>query len=160
MANHHYVSKFYYKEFTFNPKRSLVYSMGNQGRIRNRHRSFRKIGCEENYNTFEQERAQNRLETRYRKILREFIKTADKEKYDFSNEVIETDKIVYVFSDGFLEFVSFMLGNNIFVRKKLASVYTVDKIVPSGVELNNSNTDISQKLFQSNSYQGSFRLGS
>lgn len=126
MADHHYVSKFYYKNFTFNPERSLVYSMNNKGRISNRHKSFKKIGYEVDYNTCEQEKAQNRLETKYSRILRDFIKTADQVEYDF------------YFSDEFMEFVSFMVGNNIFVREKLVSVYKIEKIVQNGIELDNT----------------------
>lgn len=105
MANHHYVSKLYYKNFAFNEAQSLVYSMNKNGYIHSRHRSIRDISAEENYNTPDQEKEQSQLEIRYKKILTEFIETSDRENSNLSRD--------------FVEFVSFLMGNNPYIRKKL-----------------------------------------
>lgn len=105
MAKHHYVSKLYYKNFAFNPERSLVYAMDNRGNIINRSRSIKRISFEEDYNTPDQEKEQSRLETIYREILREFIETPDPGHSNLSRD--------------FAEFVSFLIGNNIYIRNKL-----------------------------------------
>lgn len=105
MPNHHYVSKLYYKNFAFNPERSLVYAMNSEGNIINRPRSIRKISFEEDYNTEEQEQEQSRLEIKYREILREFIETPNP-----GNSALSRD---------FVNFVSFLMGNNIYIRERL-----------------------------------------
>ena len=105
MARHHYVSKFYYKSFAFNPERSLVYAMNNEGSIINRPRPIRRISFEQDYNTEEQEQEQNQLETIYAEILREFIETPNP-----GNSIL---------SRNFVNFVSFLMGNNIYIREKL-----------------------------------------
>lgn len=124
MAKHHYVSKFYYKNFVYSTDAPLVYTMNKEGKISNRRRAASQIGYEKDYNTPDQEQTQSQLETRHAKILREFIKAANQEEYNFS--------IV----DKFIKFVSFMLGNNIFVRENLIpKVYTINKIEQNGVEI-------------------------
>lgn len=105
MANHHYVSQFYYRNFASNPERSLVYAMNNEGNIINRPRSIRRISFEEDYNTEEQEQEQSRLETRYAEILREFIETPNPGNSDLSRD--------------FVSFVSFLMGNNVYIRERL-----------------------------------------
>ncbi|MCY3743580.1 MAG: DUF4238 domain-containing protein [Candidatus Poribacteria bacterium] len=105
MAKHHYVSKFYYKEFTFNPERSLVYSMDNESKISNRPKSIRKISFEQDYNTPEQEQEQSQLEREYAEILREFIKAPNPNDLELSRD--------------FIEFVCFLVGNNPYIRGKL-----------------------------------------
>ena len=105
MANHHYVSKLYYKNFAFNEAQSLIYLMNKEGYISSRHKSIRKISIEENYNTPDQEKEQSQLETIYREILRKFIKTPAPGNANLSRD--------------FVEFVSFLMGNNPYIRKKL-----------------------------------------
>ena len=105
MANHHYVSQFYYRNFASNPERSLVHAMDNEGNIINRPRSIRKISFEEDYNTEEQEQEQSRLETIYAETLREFIETPNPGNSDLSRD--------------FVNFVSFLMSNNIYIREKL-----------------------------------------
>ena len=105
MPNHHYVSKFYYKNFGFNSVGSLVYQMDNEGKIRSRSKSTRYIGSEDDYNRPEQEREQNRLETIYREILKEFIETPNPDNLNLSRD--------------FIEFVCFMMGNNPYIREML-----------------------------------------
>ena len=105
MPNHHYVSKLYYKNFAFNPAGSLVYAMDYGGNIINRPKSIRRISFEEDYNTPEQEQEQSRLETKYREILREFIETPNPGNSNLSRD--------------FVNFVCFLMGNNIYIRKKL-----------------------------------------
>ncbi|MDE0636571.1 MAG: DUF4238 domain-containing protein [Candidatus Poribacteria bacterium] len=137
MARHHYVSKFYYKNFVYSTEDPLVYIM-KEGKISNRRRSSSQIGYEEDYNTPDQEQTQSQLETRYAKILRELIEAVDHGEYNAS--------IV----DKFIKFVSFMLGNNIFVRENLIpKVYTINKIKQNGV-------DVDTKIEEDSGYSGKF----
>ena len=78
--------------------------MDNAGKIRSRSKSTRDIGSEEDYNTPEQEKEQSRLETIYREILKEFIETPNP-----GNSNLPRD---------FVEFVSFLMGNNTYIRNK------------------------------------------
>ena len=81
------------------------------------------ICSKKNYNTLEQERTQNSLESEYAKILRNLIATVQ-------------GKNNFYIVDEFIQFVSFMLGNNIFVREQLIpKVYTINKVVQNGVEV-------------------------
>ena len=122
----HYVPRFYLKHFAIDSDESDVFSMSKDHTIHDKSSQISKICAKKNYNTPEQEREQSNLENGYAKILRNLIETADREESDIS------------FSDKFLEFVSFMVGNNIFVREKLASAYTISKIDQNGVELDNN----------------------
>ena len=110
---HHYVPRFYLKNFAFNEEETLVYSMSRDYTIHDKPSKISKICAKKNYNTPEQERAQSSLESEYAEKLRNLIQAAQG-KYNFS--------IV----DEFIKFVSFMLGNNIFVRENL---------IPSAVSL-------------------------
>ena len=77
MAKHHYVSKFYYKNFVYSAKEPLVYTMNKAGEISDRRRSPSQIGYETDYNTPEQEKEQSRFETWYAQVLRDFVKSLD-----------------------------------------------------------------------------------
>ena len=79
MPKHHYVSKFYYKNFVYSVEAPLVCIM-KEGKISNRRRAASQIGYDKDYNTPDQEQTQNQLETRYAKILRELIKAVDQVK--------------------------------------------------------------------------------
>ena len=105
MAKHHYVSKFYYKNFVYSKADPLVYIMNKEGEISNRRRSPRQIGYEADYNTPEQEQEQGRLETKYSEVLREFIKNPDPGNSGLSRDLVD--------------FISFLMGNNVNTRKKL-----------------------------------------
>ena len=123
---HHYVPRFYLKNFAFNEEKTLVYSMTKEGKIPEKPSQISNICSKKNYNTPDQEREQFNLENRHAEVLREFIKE------------VNPVEIHLAFSDELLEFVSFMVGNNIFVREKLDSVYTLGKIRQNGVELDNN----------------------
>ena len=86
MAKHHYVSKFYYKNFVYSAEEPLVYTMNKEGKISNRRRSASQIGYEADYNTPEQEKEQSRLETWYAEILREFIETPNPANSDLPRD--------------------------------------------------------------------------
>ena len=105
MAKHHYVSKFYYKNFAYSTKEPLVYTMNKEGEIGNRRKSVSQIGYESDYNTPEQEKEQSRHETFYAKVLRDFIKNPDPGNSELSRDLVD--------------FVSFLMGNNVDTRKKL-----------------------------------------
>lgn len=79
--------------------------MNKEGYISSRHKSIRKISIEENYNTPDQEKEQSQLEIIYREILRKFIETSAPGNSNLSRD--------------FVEFVSFLMGNNPYIRKKL-----------------------------------------
>ena len=64
------------------------------------------ICSKKNYNTPEQERTQSSLESEYAEILRNLIATVQ-------------GKNNFYIVDEFIQFVSFMLGNNIFARENL-----------------------------------------
>ena len=105
MAKYHYVSKFYYKNFVDSAEEPFVYKMNKEGVISNRRRSARQIGYDLDYNTHDQEIEQGRLETKYSEVLRAFIKNPDPG--------------CSVLSRDLMDFISFLLGNNIDTRKKL-----------------------------------------
>ena len=109
---HHYVPMFYFKNFTFNSDQSLVFSMNHQGEIHEN--AIGDISAQKNYNTPEQEREQSQLETRHSVILRKFIETFDSGNSNHSR--------------GFVEFVSFLMGNNIYVRKQMAEFLSQMKL--------------------------------
>lgn len=105
MAKHHYVSKFYYKNFVYSAVDPLVYTMDKEGKISSRRKSITQIGDEADYNTPEQEQEQSRLETWYADVLRGFIKNPDPGNSELSRD--------------FVDFISFLMGNNVDTRKKL-----------------------------------------
>ena len=105
MAKHHYVSKFYYKNFVYSAENPFVYTMNKEGKISNRRRSASQIGYEPDYNTPEQEQEQSRLETKYSEVLREFIKNPDPGNSELFLDLVD--------------FISFLMGNNVDTRKKL-----------------------------------------
>ena len=109
MAKHHYVSKFYYKNFVYSAEDPLVYTMYKEGKIINRRRSPSQIGYEVDYNTPDQEREQSRLETKYSEVLREFIKNLDPGNFDLFRDLVD--------------FISFLMANNVDTRKKLDEAF-------------------------------------
>lgn len=123
---HHYVPRFYLKRFAFDADTSQVFSMSRENyTIHDKTSPVSNICAKKNYNTSEQEMQQSTLEKGYAKVLRNLIQTAGQGKSNFS-------------FDEFIKFVSFMLGNNIFVRENLIpSVYTVNKIMQNGAEVDN-----------------------
>ena len=109
---HHYVPRFYLKNFAFNADKPRnepqVFSMTKKGMIPDKPNTVRSICQQKNYNSPEQEREQKQLEDRYAVILRDFIETTNQEECVFSAE--------------FIEFVSFMMSNNANTRKKYTGV--------------------------------------
>ena len=67
------------------------------------------ICAKKNYNTPEQEREQSKLENRHSQILREFVNAPNPETFNQSRD--------------FVEFVSFMLGNNILIREAITDLF-------------------------------------
>ena len=125
--NLHYVSQFYLRNFAFNldnPKgEPNVFQMTKKGMIPDKPNTVRSICSKNNYNTRQQEIEQSQRESRYADYLKEFIKS-----HDTAGTNLDLD---------FLEFVSFMVGNNIFVREKLANLFAIETIDQNGVELTN-----------------------
>ena len=80
---HHYVPRFYLKNFAFNEEETLVYSMSRDYTIHDKPSKISKICAKKNYNTPEQERAQSSLESEYAEKLRNLIQAAQG-KYNFS----------------------------------------------------------------------------
>lgn len=122
---HHYVPRFYLKHFASDPDESQVFSMSSDYTIHDKPSQISNICAKKNYNTLKQERAQNNLENKHDEILKTLI-GAVQGRYNFS------------ILDKFIKFVSFMLGNNIFVRENLIpSVRTINKVMRNGVEVDN-----------------------
>ncbi len=106
----HYVSRFYIKNFACDSDKSLVFSMSRDYTIHDKPSQISNICSKKNYNTHEQEQEQCRLEGKYAKILREFVQTPNPETFYGTRD--------------FVEFVGFMWGNNISVRKSIAKVFS------------------------------------
>ena len=106
----HYVSRFYIKNFACDSDESQVFSMSKDYTIHDKPSPISNICSKKNYNTQEQEQEQGRLEGKYAKILREFVQTPNRETFYRTRD--------------FVEFVSFMWGNNISVRKSIAKVFS------------------------------------
>ena len=81
MAKHHYVSKFYYKNFVYSAEDPLVYTMNREGKISRRRKPASQIGYKPNYNTPEQETDQSRLETRYCRRIKGFYQKSGPRKF-------------------------------------------------------------------------------
>ena len=99
---HHYVPRFYLKNFAFNTDRSQVYSMTTEGKILDEPNAIGDICQKKNYNTPQQEQEQGMFEVKHADVLREFIDTSNPET--FYN------------LQAFIELISFMMGNNIHIR--------------------------------------------
>ena len=102
---HHYVSQLYLRHFAFDPEEKRVHTMTKKGIIPDESNLIRYICYEKNYNTQLQEDEQSRLENEYAKMLRDFIASPNPDDLNLSRD--------------FIEFVSFLIGNNIYIRKKL-----------------------------------------
>lgn len=124
---HHYVSKFYLENFAFNrdnqDEAKEVFAMNKKGII-HKPNKVTKICRMNNYNTLHQEEEQSQREQRYSESLRKFV------------EIVESSSTEFYRDSELLEFISFMLGNNIFVRETLIDLFKI-KIVQNGVDLDN-----------------------
>ena len=136
---HHYVSKFYLENFAFNKNShdviKKVFPMNKEG-ILHRSNKVANICRENNYNTPQQEEEQCQREQKYSESLRKFV------------ACVESGSTEVYYDFDLLEFISFMLGNNIFVREKLINLFKI-KIVQDGVELDN-------KVVMDNSIKGKY----
>lgn len=137
MAKHHYVPRFYYKNFVYSVEEPFVYAMNKEGEISNRRRSVSQIGYEADYNTPEQETEQGRFETAFAPILKRMIETSNPVNID-----------LYL---TFLKFVGFMLGNNIKKRKNMAESI-------SSFELQIEGLDSKHKILIDKDHRGRFDL--
>ena len=106
MTNHHYVPRFYLRHFACDSGESRVFSMNQNNEIHEN--KISKICAKENYNTPQQEQAQSALETKHSKILQDFIDTPNPETFNQSHDFVES--------------VSFMMGNNIYIREIIAKL--------------------------------------
>lgn len=93
---HHYVPRFYLKNFTFNSDQSLVYSMNQKSEIHEN--AISKICAKKNYNSPDEEIYQSKLEKEHSDMLIGFIETPNPENSNLGS--------------GFLGFVSFLMFNN------------------------------------------------
>ena len=137
MAKHHYVPRFYYKNFVYSVEEPFVYTMNKEGEISNRRRSVSQIGYEADYNTPEQETEQGRFETAFAPILKRMIETSNPVNID-----------LYL---TFLKFVGFMLGNNIKKRKNMAESI-------SSFELQMEGLDSKHKILIDDDHRNRFDL--
>ena len=116
---HHYVPRYYLKHFAIDPDESKVFSMSKDYTIHNKSSKISNICAKKNYNTPKQERAQSNLENRHSQILREFVNTPNPEIFNQSREFVES--------------VSFLMGNNIYIRDAITKTLreTVEKELES-----------------------------
>ena len=98
----HYVPRFYLRPFASDSDESQVFSMSKDHTIHDKTSPISKICAKKNYNTPEQEREQDNLEKKHSKILRGFVNTPNSETFYGSREFVES--------------VSFLMGNNIYIR--------------------------------------------
>ena len=103
---HHYVPRFYLGHYALDSNKSQVYSMDKDYTIHDKPSPISNICAKKNYNTPEQEQEQSNLEKEHSETLREFVKIPNPEDYNRSPEFVES--------------ISFMMGNNIYIREMLA----------------------------------------
>lgn len=120
--NHHYVSQFYFRRFACNNQKTLVKAMTKKGKIIDKPNVISDISSEQNYNSPLQEEEQSRLEGEYAAILKEFLDTPNPENSQLAADVIE--------------FVCFMLANNIDTRKRIS-----DKLGELELQIKNLPTE-------------------
>ena len=135
---HHYVPRFYLKNFAFNEEETLVYSMTKEGVIPIEPNDVGDICQKANYNTPQQEQKQNQLETYYSGVLEEFIQ----------NPKPGNSKL----SEDFVKFVCFMMGNNISMRKKIMEALS------SGLKLEIGQIDSMHSVPIDKKYRGKYEL--
>ena len=102
---HHFVPRFYLKNFAFNEEKTLVYSMNKEGKIPDKPSPISKICAKENYNTLQQENKQGQLERFHSSVLEDFIKNLDSRNFKLSCPLVEL--------------VCFIMGNNLLIREKV-----------------------------------------
>ena len=133
--NHHYVPRFYLKNFACDSDKSRIFSMTQQNEIYPN--KISKICSQNNYNSPEQERLQSRFENAFASILKDMIDNPDPADIDLNMR--------------FLKFVGFMLGNNIKKRKSMAESI-------SSFELQIEGLDSNHKIRINNDHRGRFDL--
>ena len=104
MAKHHYVPRFYLRHFACDSGETRVFSMNQNNAIHKN--KISDICAKGNYNTPQQEEEQSQLENSHSKILQDFIDTPNPETFNQSRDFVES--------------VSFMMGNNIYMRERIA----------------------------------------
>ena len=104
----HYVPRYYLKPFAVDSDESQVFSMSKDHTIHDKPSPISKICAKKNYNTPEQEREQDNLEKKHSKILKDFVNTPNPESVSSSYDFVES--------------VSFMMGNNIFIREAISDL--------------------------------------
>ena len=113
---HHYVPRFYLKNFACDMGKSRIFSMNLKNNIHKN--KISKICSQNNYNSPEQEFLQSRFERVFAGILKEVIESSSPPDIDLSLR--------------FLKFVGFMLGNNIKKRKNLAESISLFELQMEG----------------------------
>lgn len=103
----HYVPRYYLKHFAIDSDESHVFTMGKDFTVHDKPSPISKICAKKNYNTPDQETEQSQLEAKHAEILREFIETPSPDNYYRSPEFVES--------------VSFLMGNNIYIREAIAN---------------------------------------
>ena len=69
--NHHYVPRFYLKNFACDSDKSQIFSMSKDFTIHDESSPVDNICAKKNYNTAQQETRQSQLEAKHARILRE-----------------------------------------------------------------------------------------
>ena len=104
----HYVPRYYLRHFAIDSDESQVYSMGKDFTIHDKSSQISKICAKKNYNTPQQEQDQSTLEGRDAKIFKDFVNTPNPEAFNQSYDFVES--------------VSFLMGNNIYIRDTIAKI--------------------------------------
>ena len=126
---HHYVPRFYLRHFAFNRGESQVFSMSRGYAVHDTPSQISKICAKKNYNTPQQEQDQSNLEKEHSEILREFVKSLNPANYNRSPEFVES--------------VSFMMGNNIYIRDAIAKAFREILLRTMGSGFDGDISDIS-----------------
>ena len=116
---HHYVPRFYLRHFASDSDESELFSMSKDHTIHDKPSKISNICAKKNYNTPEQEREQSNLENRHSQILREFVNAPNPETFNQSRDFVES--------------VSFLMGNNIYIREAITAALSevlVERLAP------------------------------
>ena len=125
----HYVPRYYLRHFAIDSNESHVHSMSKDFTIHDELSKISKICAKKNYNTPQQEREQSNLENRHSEILKEFVKSPNPEAYNRSPEFVAS--------------VSFLMGNNIYIRESIAKTLSQMLEQELGSEFDGDISDIS-----------------
>ena len=137
---HHYVPRYYLKHFAINRDETQVYSMSTDFTVHDESSPISNICAKKNYNTPQQEQQQSDLEREHSKILDDFVKSPTPETFNRSREFVES--------------VSFLMGNNIYIRDAIANAFSQMLLNTLGSGFDSDISDLSINI----GYRGQLKL--